>query len=59
MNVGVGFGLTCLQFKHGSQSINLILSEQPSIRNRNVQLEPLVVGVETLVDVLRGKVFPS
>lgn len=39
--------------------MHLILSEEPSTEERNVPLELPVVGVRTLVDVLRREVFPS
>jgi hypothetical protein len=39
--------------------MDLIVSEQPSTEDRNVQLEPLVLEVGTVVNLLRGKVFPS
>ena len=49
-----GFGLTCLKFVQDSQSMDLILSEEPSTEDRNVQSKPHVVGVGTLVDILHG-----
>ena len=39
--------------------MDLILSEGPSTEDRNVQLELPMVGVGTLVDVLRRVVFLS
>jgi hypothetical protein len=49
----------CLQYVQESQSLNLIMSEEPSTEDRNVQLEPPLVGVGTFLDVLREEVFPS
>lgn len=37
--------------------MDLILSKDSSIEDRNVQLEPPIVRVGTLIDVLRGKNF--
>ena len=37
--------------------MDLILSDEPSTDDRNVQLEPAEVEVDTLVDVQRGKVL--
>ena len=34
--------------------MDLILSEEPSTEDRNVQSKPHVVGVGTLVDILHG-----
>jgi len=39
--------------------MDLILSKESSTEDRIVQLEPPVLGVGTLVDVLRKKVFFS
>ena len=36
-----------------------ILSEEPSTKDYNVQLEPPVLGVGTVADVLGGELFPS
>ena len=41
------------------KSMDIILAEEPSAEDRNVQLELAVVGVGTLVDVLRREVLPS
>ena len=39
--------------------MELILSEEPSTKDCNLQLEPPLLGVGTLVDVLGGGVFIS
>lgn len=39
--------------------MDLILLKEPSIEDRNIQLELSVVGVGTLIDVLCGEVYPS
>ena len=39
--------------------MDLILFEKPSTEDHNIQLEPHVLGVGTLVDVLGGEVFLS
>ena len=39
--------------------MDLILSEEPSTEDGNVHLEPPLLGVETLVDVVCVEVCPS
>ena len=46
------------KFVYDLPSIGLILSEEPSTKDRNVQLKPPMVGVGTLVDNFCKLVFP-